>query len=74
MARSLAEFLRAAALSRLPSSVGDCSVCHMPITDEHPDEVRFIGDAGAKKPVHEDCYFAEFDSIVDQHPIFNPVR
>lgn len=76
MARALVDFFHATALARRlqPASIGDCGVCHKPITDEHPDDVRFIGEEGAKQPVHEDCFFDELGNIVEQHPIFNPTR
>lgn len=48
-----------------PRSIGDCCVCHEPITDEHPDEVRRI----ARGMVHESCCYDALGEIIEEHPI-----
>lgn len=67
MAMTLEKFL-----SRKPrkneGSIGNCGVCHNPITDVHPDVVRRING----KPVHEDCYYEELGEGIEKHPICSP--
>ncbi len=69
MAVSGSEFLRHfRILQEQVSSIGDCGICHRPITDIHPDEVKLIGG----KPVHEDCYYEEFGKGIEEYPIAVP--
>lgn len=49
-------------------SIGECGICHKPITNVHPDEVKFVD----RKPVHDDCYYEELDKEIEEHPICRP--
>lgn len=55
-------------LQKSVSSIGNCGICHKPMTGVHPDEVRRVGD----EPVHDDCYFDELGAGIEQHPIGHP--
>ena len=49
-------------------SIGNCGVCHKPVTDVHPDEVKMVN----KKPAHDECYFEKLGEEIEKHPLILP--
>ena len=74
MAYTVAEFLEHQRKEHLepptPEVLATCASCRKPILKVHGEEPRMTSDG----PVHEDCWFNDLGTEIEQHPIHRPGR